>query len=179
MSIHNYPPLQHLADKAPNQPVHVLMVCMGNICRSPTAHGVLEHMVARAACAITVDSAGTHGYHAGEAPDARAQSHAARRGYDLSAQRARRLRAQDFTAFDLVLVMDEDNEAAARALCPPEDLHRLHRLADFCNKHATRVVPDPYYGNAQGFERVLDIVEDACEGLLECIVQARAARAPA
>ena len=119
------------------------------------------------------------GYHAGEPPDARAQAHAAQRGYDLSAQRARRLRAQDFTAFDLVLVMDEDNEAAARALCPPEELHRLHRLADFCHKHATRVVPDPYYGNAQGFERVLDIVEDACEGLLECIVQARAAKAPA
>lgn len=169
MSQRSFPTLHHLADKAPREPVRVLMVCMGNICRSPTAHGVLEHMAACAARAVAVDSAGTHGYHEGAPPDTRALAHAARRGYDLSRQRARRLRAQDFTAFDLVLVMDEANEAAAHALCPPAERHRLYRLTDFCRTLAVREVPDPYYGNAQGFERVLDIVEDACAGLLSCI----------
>jgi protein-tyrosine phosphatase len=144
------------------------MVCMGNICRSPTAHGVLETMVADAGLEqhITVDSAGTHSYHVGEPPDARAQQHAARRGYDLSAQRARHLVAQDFERFDLVLVMDEANESHARALCPARLHHRLRRLTDFCSDTAAREVPDPYYGGAAGFEQVLDIVEDACRGLL-------------
>jgi protein-tyrosine phosphatase len=150
------------------EPVRVLMVCMGNICRSPTAHGVLETMVADAGLEqhITVDSAGTHSYHVGEPPDARAQQHAARRGYDLSAQRARHLVAQDFERFDLVLVMDEANESHARALCPARLHHRLRRLTDFCSDTAAREVPDPYYGGAAGFEQVLDIVEDACRGLL-------------
>ena len=144
------------------------MVCMGNICRSPTAHGVLETMVADAGLEqhITVDSAGTHSYHVGEPPDARAQQHAARRGYDLSAQRARHLTAQDFERFDLVLVMDEANETHARPLCPPGQRHRLRRLTDFCTTVQAREVPDPYYGGAAGFEQVLDIVEDACRGLL-------------
>ena len=144
------------------------MVCMGNICRSPTAHGVLETMVADAGLEqhITVDSAGTHSYHVGEPPDERAQQHAARRGYDLSAQRARHLVAQDFERFDLVLVMDEANESHARALCPARLHHRLRRLTDFCSDTAAREVPDPYYGGAAGFEQVLDIVEDACRGLL-------------
>ena len=95
-------------EPAPPAPTRVLMVCMGNICRSPTAHGVLEKLVADAGWAdrIAVDSAGTHGYHVGEPPDERAQRHAARRGYDLSAQRARELRRDDFARFDLVLVMD-------------------------------------------------------------------------
>ncbi|MGL4435069.1 MAG: low molecular weight protein-tyrosine-phosphatase, partial [Giesbergeria sp.] len=110
------------------------MVCMGNICRSPTAHGVLEKMVADAGLTqhITVDSAGTHSYHVGEPPDERAQHHAARRGYDLSAQRARHLVAQDFERFDLVLVMDAANESHARTLCPPGQHHRLRRLTDYC-----------------------------------------------
>ena len=112
------PDLSHLA-AAPT--VRVLMVCMGNICRSPTAHGVLTQRVADAGLGdrIVVDSAGTHDYHVGRPPDERAQQHAARRGYDLSAQRARQLKAQDFDDFDLVLVMDDANEQAARALCPP------------------------------------------------------------
>ena len=149
-------------------PMRILMVCMGNICRSPTAHGVLEKMVADAGLAqhIKVDSAGTHGYHVGEPPDGRAQQHAARRGYDLSAQRARRLVARDFEEFDLVLVMDAANEAHARPLCPPGQHHRLRRLTDFCSATGAREVPDPYYGGAAGFEQVLDIVEDACRGLL-------------
>ena len=152
-------------------PTRILMVCMGNICRSPTAHGVLEKMVADAGLAqhITVDSAGTHGYHVGAPPDERAQQHAARRGYDLSAQRARHLTAQDFERFDLVLVMDEANETHARPLCPPGQRHRLRRLTDFCTTVHARDVPDPYYGGAAGFEQVLDIVEDACRGLLATV----------
>jgi len=131
--------------------MRVLMVCMGNICRSPTAHGVLEKLVADAGWAdrIAVDSAGTHGYHVGEPPDERAQQHAARRGYDLSAQRARALRREDFAHFDLVLVMDAANERAARALCPSDRTSRLRRLTDFCRTHSASEVPDPYYGGAR------------------------------
>lgn len=169
------PPLPsdwHTHIQAPDgAPVRVLMVCMGNICRSPTAHGVLEKLVADAGWAgrITVDSAGTHGYHVGEPPDERAQRHAARRGYDLSAQRARALRRDDFAHFDLVLVMDAANERAARALCPSDRTGRLRRLTDFCRTRSASEVPDPYYGGAQGFEEVLDLVEDACHGLLAAL----------
>lgn len=149
----------------------VLMVCTGNICRSPTAHGVLEKLVADAGLAgrVQVDSAGTHGYHVGEPPDGRSQAHAAGRGYDLSAQRARQLVAQDFTAFDLVLVMDGGNERAARALCPPAQRHKLRRLTEFCTRHRDAEVPDPYYGGGAGFEHVLDLVEDACAGVLAAL----------
>ena len=162
----------HTHIQAPDgAPVRVLMVCMGNICRSPTAHGVLEKLVADAGWAgrIAVDSAGTHGYHVGEPPDERAQRHAARRGYDLSAQRARELRRDDFARFDLVLVMDAANERAARALCPGDRTGRLRRLTDFCRTGGASEVPDPYYGGAQGFEEVLDLGEDACHGLLAAL----------
>ncbi len=162
------PHLSHLLD-APG--VRVLMVCMGNICRSPTAHGVFERMVADAGLAgrIQVDSAGTHDYHVGRPPDDRAQQHALRRGFDLSAQRARQLTARDFSDHDLVLVMDAANERGARALCPPAQLHKLRRLTDFCTRHRATEVPDPYYGGADGFEAVLDLVEDACAGLLAAL----------
>ena len=161
------PDLSHLAAA----PVRVLMVCMGNICRSPTAHGVLTQRVADAGLGdrIVVDSAGTHDYHVGRPPDERAQQHAARRGYDLSAQRARQLKAQDFDDFDLVLVMDDANQHAARALCPPGQRHKLRRLTDFCTRHRASEVPDPYYGGAAGFEAVLDLVEDACDGVLAAL----------
>ena len=169
------PDLSHLA-AAPT--VRVLMVCMGNICRSPTAHGVLESLVADAGLAdrITVDSAGTHDYHVGRPPDERAQQHAARRGVDLSAQRARQLTARDFDAFDLVLVMDDANEHAARALCPPGQRHKLRRLTDFCTRHRASDVPDPYDGGEAGFEAVLDLVEDACAGLLRTLIATRPGR---
>ena len=149
-------------------PWRVLMVCMGNICRSPTAQGVLEKMAADAGWQdrIAVDSAGTHGYHVGAPPDARAQAHAARRGYDLSAQRARQLTARDFDTFDCVLVMDAANERAARALCPPAQRHKLQRLTAFCTRQRAAEVPDPYDGGSAGFEHVLDLIEDACAGLL-------------
>ena len=171
---HPLPGLPHLAAHPAGEPVRVLMVCMGNICRSPTAHGVLQKMVADAGLAhrIHVDSAGTHGYHVGAPPDERAQAHAARRGYDLSAQRARRLMRRDFEAFDLLLVMDSDNERAARALCPPGSEYRLHRLTDFCTSLQAHEVPDPYYGGADGFEHVLNLVEDACEGVLRRLARA-------
>ena len=159
-----------------NRPFRVLMACMGNICRSPTAHGVFEKLVADAGLAdsIEVDSAGTHGYHVGEPPDRRSHAHAAKRGYDLSSQRARKLVARDFGDFDLVLVMDANNEAAAMALCPPElRQKKLHRLTDFCSHFNDKEVPDPYYGGSGGFEHVLDLVEDACRGLLGAIVSAR------
>ena len=159
------PDLSHLA-AAPT--VRVLMVCMGNICRSPTAHGVLESLVADAGLAdrITVDSAGTHDYHVGRPPDERAQAHALRRGVNLSAQRARQLTRRDFADFDRVLVMDEANESAARALCAPDQRPKLRRLTDFCTRHQANEVPDPYYGGDAGFEQVLDLVQDACDGLL-------------
>ncbi|MBH1965242.1 MAG: low molecular weight phosphotyrosine protein phosphatase [Comamonadaceae bacterium] len=144
------------------------MVCMGNICRSPTAQGVLENQVKSAdlQARVWVDSAGTHGYHIGAPPDERAQKHAARRGIDLTAQRARQLVKRDFDEFDLVLVMDSSNEQAARALCPPQQRRKIYRLTDFCSIDGVHEVPDPYYGGASGFEGVLDLVENACTGLL-------------
>ena len=165
------PPSAERPRPAPGAPVRVLMVCMGNICRSPTAHGVLTQRVADAGLGdrIVVDSAGTHDYHVGRPPDERAQQHAARRGVDLSAQRARQLTARDFDAFDLVLVMDDANQHAARALCPPGQRHKLRRLTDFCTRHRASEVPDPYYGGAAGFEAVLDLVEDACDGVLAAL----------
>ena len=154
-----------------NTPFRVLMVCTGNICRSPTAHGVLEKMVINAGLqtSIQVDSAGTHSYHVGEAPDGRSQQHALRRGYDLSHQRARQLTAQDFDDFDLVLVMDSSNETAVRKISTAAQQLRLKRLTDFCQRFDDKQVPDPYYGGERGFEHVLDLVEDACQGLLEHI----------
>ena len=147
------------------------MVCTGNICRSPTAHGVFEKMVADAGLQhrISVDSAGTHGYHVGEAPDRRSQQHASHRGYDLSGQRARQLTAQDFEDFDLVLVMDAANETAARRIASSSQQQRMKRLTDYCQRFDDQEVPDPYYGGERGFEHVLDLVEDACKGLLQTI----------
>jgi protein-tyrosine phosphatase len=115
---------------------------------------------------VRVESAGTHGYHVGRPPDERAQEHAARRGYDLSGLRARQIHNRDFERHDLILVMDDDNLTRVQALCPPQQLHKLRRLTEFCVEQSAEVVPDPYYGGASGFEQVLDLVEDACAGLL-------------
>ena len=150
----------------------VLFVCMGNLCRSPSAHGVFRQRVASAALAgqVRIDSAGTHA-DKGERPDPRAQACASQRGYDLSDLRSRPLVAGDCEAFDLLLVMDADNEGHLRRRCPPaqQRQQRVHRLTEFCLRpeHAAAVeVPDPYYSNAQGFEQVLALIEDACDGLL-------------
>ncbi len=165
------PDLSELAKRQSGQPIRVLMVCMGNICRSPTAHGVLQKKVLKAHIqhALEVDSAGTHDYHIGDPPDARTQQHALRRGYDLSTQRARQLTRKDFERFDLILVMDTANETLARRLAPAQPRARLMRLTDFCTRHQATEVPDPYYGGERGFEEVLDLVEDACEGLLTAL----------
>lgn len=147
------------------------MVCMGNICRSPTAHGVMQHLINEAGLQqqMQVDSCGTHGYHVGEPPDARSQRHAARRGYDLSLQRARPLQAADFAGFDLILVMDSANEQAVRARCPADAQHKIYRLTAFCQRCQAHEVPDPYYGGYAGFEHVLDLAEDACASLLQVV----------
>jgi protein-tyrosine phosphatase len=142
---------------------------------------VFRHKVAQAGWArqVIVDSAGTHSYLAGAPPDARSQQHAARRGYDLADLRARRIEAPDFEQADLLLVMDWDNFALTRALCPPAHLHKVRRLTEFCQRMDSPVVPDPYSGGASDFERVLDLVEDACNGLLahlEAQMEARGAR---
>lgn len=146
----------------------VLFICMGNICRSPTAEGVFRHQVIKAGLAnqVLIDSAGTHNYHPGEAPDMRSQRHAAKRGYDLSPIRARQLTDEDFVHFDLLLVMDWDNLALTEARCPPQHQVKLRRLTEFCTQLEATVVPDPYYDGEAGFEYVLDLIEDASEGLL-------------
>lgn len=145
----------------------VLFVCTGNICRSPTADGVMRKLVQQAGLAIEVDSAGTIDYHTGESPDRRAQHHAGRRGYDLSALRARRLAAEDFHRFDLILAMDRSHLAILNRHCPPERKSSLRLLMDFARSSGHHEVPDPYYGGDEDFEHVLDLVEDACSGLLE------------
>jgi protein-tyrosine phosphatase len=141
---------------------------MGNICRSPTAHGVLRHKLQayRLHGSIRVDSAGTHNYHPGEAPDKRSQRAAALRGYDIADLRARQLSDDDFARHDLLLAMDWDNLALAEERCPPQYRRKLRRLTEFCQRHDAMVVPDPYYGGDAGFTHVLDLIEDACDGLI-------------
>lgn len=148
--------------------VKILFVCMGNICRSPTAQGVFRKLVKEAGLEhrIESDSAGTHAYHLGEPPDLRAQETAMRRGIRLGDLRARRARPEDFHEFDYILAMDQDNYHALSAICPPGQERRLMLLLDFAPDLRTREVPDPYYGGANGFERVFDMVEAAAQGLL-------------
>lgn len=152
-------------------PVKVLFVCMGNICRSPTAEAVFSHYVSESGLAgqIVSDSAGTHDYHVGDAPDARAQQAALGRGYDMSSLRARQVSAKDFAEFDYVLAMDESNLHLLKVSCPPEHLHKVKFLMEFSDKPGRRNVPDPYYGGPQGFEQVLNMVEHAAQGLLRRI----------
>ncbi len=151
--------------------ISVLFVCMGNICRSPTGQGVFERLLADRGLStrIEADSAGTHAYHVGEPPDRRAAIAAARRGIDLSRYRARRIAREDFVRFDYVLAMDSGNLEDLIAICPEEYGHKLFRLLDFAPEMIEQDVPDPYYGGAQGFEHVLDLVEAGVEGLLEDI----------
>ena len=151
----------------------ILFVCMGNICRSPTAHGVFQQKIIDHGLAdqVRVDSAGTHNYHPGSPPDDRSQEHAARRGYDLSALRARQIQDADFEAHDLILAMDWDNLALIQDECPPLHQRKVRRLTEFCLIHDSPVVPDPYYGGEKGFEHVLDLVEDACQGLIQHVTR--------
>ncbi len=144
---------------------------MGNICRSPTAEGVFRHVVQREGMTdrIHIDSAGTHAYHIGEPPDARSQAAAAKRGYDVSAQRARQVAGEDFAEFDYVLAMDAHNRELLLQRCPPRHRGKVRLFLEFAEGATVREVPDPYYGGAQGFEEVLDLVEHAAEGLLRHI----------
>ena len=152
------------------QSFSVLFVCMGNLCRSPSAHGVFRQRVANAGLAgqVRIASAGTHATK-GERPDPRAQACAEQHGYGLSDLRSRPLVASDFETFDLLLAMDAHNEGHLRRHCPPPQRQRIRRLTEFClHQRSTMAldVPDPYYSNAQGFEQVLALIEDACDGLL-------------
>lgn len=152
--------------------LRVLMVCTGNICRSPTAEGVLRRKLADAGLhqLVAVASAGMVDYHAGSPPDHRAQASAKRRGYDLSRQRARKVRTEDFERFDLLLGMEAEHVERLRELCPPALAGRIGLLMDHApTRWRGSEVPDPYYGAPAGFERVLDLVEEACDGLVAAL----------
>ena len=149
----------------------IIFICMGNICRSPTAEGVFRHK-ARAEGLIdrvSIDSAGTNNYHPGEPPDARSQHYAKLRGYDLSDLRARALRDADIESYDWLIVMDDLNYSTVLARTVEAHHRKLRMLTEFCSERRQREVPDPYYGEAADFNRVLDLAEDACDGLLEQI----------
>jgi len=150
--------------------VSILFVCMGNICRSPTAEGVFRHVINEAGLAerVDVDSAGTHAYHTGEAPDRRAAAAAERRGISLSGIKARRVRDDDFEKHDYIIAMDEDNARHLLEQAPEEHRVKVRLFLSFAAVAETEV-PDPYYGGAAGFERVLDLVEEASRGLLETL----------
>lgn len=143
---------------------------MGNICRSPTAEGVFRHFVSEAGLAerVEVDSAGTHAYHVNEPPDRRAQAAAQRRGFSMSDIRARRVQASDYERFDYIIAMDRDNLALLTDQADAPHHSKLRLFLEFSSGHEDEV-PDPYYGGAAGFERVLDLVEDASRGLLETL----------
>ena len=151
--------------------MRILFVCLGNICRSPTAEVVFRAVAAREVpdIVLEIDSAGTAGYHVGEQPDRRTRQAAARRGYDMSALRARVVEPEDFEHFDLILAMDRENLRALERRAPPHARERLRLFLDFAPDTGISEVPDPYYGGANGFEDVLDLVEAASRGLVQHI----------
>ncbi len=150
----------------------ILFICMGNICRSPTAEGVFRKLIADRGVAhlFEVDSAGTHAYHIGNPPDRRSIDAAKRRGIDLTTLRARKVEPADFQRFHLLLAMDEENLALLHGMAAPEEQGRVKLYLEYARRNSRREVPDPYYGGANGFEDVLDLVEDAAEGLLESLL---------
>lgn len=146
----------------------ILFVCLGNICRSPAAEGIFKQLLQKRGMEeqFEADSAGTYGGHAGELPDRRMRAHAARRGYNLL-HKSRKIRPEDFDIFDLIIGMDDYNIDTLHSLAPtPEAAGKIHRMTDFCEHYPADHVPDPYYDGADGFENVLNILEDSCEGLL-------------
>lgn len=146
----------------------ILFVCMGNICRSPAAEGVFRRMAAEAGLAdrVETDSAGTGGWHAGNPPDARMTRAAARRGYELTGL-ARQVMASDFRRFDLLLIMDRENQRDIQLFLPDgPDRQKLRLFCEFCTRFSDDEVPDPYYGGPSGFDHVLDLLEDGCASLL-------------
>jgi protein-tyrosine phosphatase len=149
--------------------IRILFVCMGNICRSPMAQGVLENRLYEEQIAdrVQVDSAGTHRYHSGEPPDPRGVAAAGRRGIEIGRQRARPVLDDDFMEFDLILAMDADNERMLRSVCPPAYGERVMLVTEFAPELREREVPDPYYVGHEGFEKVLDMLELCMEGLMD------------
>ncbi|AEG31234.1 low molecular weight protein-tyrosine-phosphatase [Thiomicrospira cyclica] len=156
-----------------SQSVGVLFICMGNICRSPTAHAVFRKLVEQAGLVnkIRIDSAGTHAYHIGNPPDPRSMETAASRNIAMADLRARKVAFSDFYEFDYLLVMDDHNYQLVIELGPREEHHRVSYLLDFAPEVGRKDVPDPYYGGPQGFEQVFDMVETACANLLSTIRQ--------
>ena len=148
--------------------VKVLFVCLGNICRSPTAEGVFTALINREGLSdvVSVDSAGTGAWHVGDQPDRRAQAAAKTRGYDLSTQRARQIKETDFLDFDYIIAMDSQNHSDLSMKAPTNALDRIHMFLSFAPKKGITDVPDPYYGGADGFNHVLDLIEAASLGLL-------------
>ena len=153
--------------------ISVVFVCMGNICRSPTAEGVFRHVVKKRNLQdqIKIDSAGTHAYHIGEPPDSRSQATAKSQGVDLSAQRARKVEADDFERFDYVIAMDRSNYENLKELASQNQQEKLHLFMDFTSEWDNTEVPDPYYGGSDGFKNVFDMVKSASEGLLGNIIK--------
>lgn len=153
--------------------VRVLFVCLGNICRSPTAEGVFRHVVERAGLLdqIEIDSAGTHAYHIGDPPDARSQEAARRRGIELGGLRGRKATPEDIERFDYILAMDEENLSNLRAICPAGLDEKIRLFLEFAPNRPEREVPDPYFGGESGFERVLDMIDEASHGLLKHLRQ--------
>ena len=151
----------------------ILFVCLGNICRSPAAHGIMEGLIRDRGLEhlFEIDSAGTYGGHQGELPDHRMRAHARRRGFELT-HRSRPVRSSDFEEFDLILAMDDRNYSNLRDMAPdPESEQKVHRMVDYSIHRTYDYVPDPYYSGADGFELVLDLLQDACAGLLDHLQQ--------
>lgn len=160
-----------------NAPVKVLFVCLGNICRSPTAEGIFRAMIRarRIEAQFQHDSCGTGDWHTGHPPDPRAQAEAKRRGIDISDLRGRQVRRQDFAEFDYILAMDDDNYRQLKAHCPPHLGDRVYRAVSFAPQTGAAEVPDPYYGGARGFAEVYELLTAVCEGLLKRIKDERGA----
>jgi len=156
-----------------SNPTKVLFVCLGNICRSPSAEGVFTALVEKAGVSgrIEIDSAGTADYHIGKSPDPRAIAAAARRDVDLSVLRGRQVAAEDFYEFDYIIGMDHSNIEDLEAVAPSDASARVHRFLEFATETEGEEVPDPYYGGEAGFEPVLDMIEDASRGLLKEILE--------
>lgn len=155
----------------------VLFVCMGNICRSPTAHGVFEQLVDSRGLSqqIFTDSAGTHAYHIGESPDPRSQATALQQGVDISTQRAQKVKLEDFETFDYIIAMDSSNYHDLKQLAPSDLQHKVYRFMEFAPDWDNNDVPDPYYGGGDGFATVFNMVKAASDGLLAHILDKKGA----